>query len=160
MQFVSEWAANEGRNLIYFQPQVLETFRSYIQIESNDLEAGGLLLGYVRGSHLEIVEATVPTKFDKRRRYLFERMRDLHDAIAYKLWSQSDGKVRYLGEWHTHPECNPSPSGIDLREWHALATKRKDSRPVLGVIVGRYGLYVESTPRFGQGVRYEPIQLS
>ncbi|RMR52237.1 hypothetical protein ALP83_101931 [Pseudomonas syringae pv. actinidiae] len=157
MQFISEWAANEGRNLIYFQPQVLETFSSYVQVKSNDLEAGGLLLGYVRGSHLEIVEATVPTKFDKRFRYLFERMRDLHDAIAHKRWAQSDGKIRYLGEWHTHSENNPSPSGIDLREWHALATKRKDGRPVLGVIVGRHGLYVENTPRQGQPMRYEPI---
>ncbi|WP_116828022.1 Mov34/MPN/PAD-1 family protein [Pseudomonas syringae] len=158
MHFLSEWAANEGRNLIYFQPQVLETFKSYIQVEPNDLEAGGLLLGYVRGSHLEIIEATVPTKFDKRLRYFFERMQELHDAIAHKRWVQSDGKIRYLGEWHTHPENYPSPSGIDLREWHVLAAKRKDGRPVLGVIVGRHGLYVENTPRLGRAVRYEPIQ--
>ncbi|WP_310886220.1 MULTISPECIES: Mov34/MPN/PAD-1 family protein [Pseudomonas syringae group] len=85
-------------------------------------------------------------------------VRDLHDAIAHKRWEHSEGKIRSLGEWHTHPENNPSPSGIDLREWHALASKRKDGRPVLGVIVGRHDLYVENTPQFGQGVRYEPIQ--
>lgn len=154
MQFVTEWFANQGRNLIYIHPEVLEVFQRHIQVEPSDLEGGGLLLGYVRGSHLEIVEATVPTKFDRRFHTFFERMKDLHEHIAQKRWSDSSGLVRYIGEWHTHPQDYPSPSGVDLTEWRKLAVKRKDKRPVLGLIVGRQTLYLESTPSYGSGTRF------
>lgn len=160
MRFIAEWAANEGRSLIYLHPQVLETFEAHVQTKSDDLEAGGLLLGYVRGPHLEITEATHPTKFDRRLKYLFERMQELHASIAQMRWSESQGKIRYLGEWHTHPEDCPSPSAIDLHEWRVLAKKRRDGRPVLAVIVGRHGLYVECTHTRGPSVRYESIKNS
>lgn len=157
MQFVAEWSANQGRNLIYIRPAVLEVLQRYIQAEASDLEAGGLLLGYVRGSHLEIVEATVPTKFDRRFRTFFERMRDFHERIAKKRWVDSSGLVRYIGEWHTHPQDYPSPSGIDLTEWRKLAVKRSDERPILGLIVGRKTLYLEYMPRVGEGMQFHPI---
>lgn len=154
MQFVAEWSANEGRNLIYIHPGVLDVFRRHVQAGPADLEAGGLLLGYVRGSHLEIVEATVPTKFDRRFRAFFERMKDMHEQIAQKRWIDSDGLVRYIGEWHTHPQEHPMPSGTDLTEWRKLAVKRKDKRPLLGLIVGRKSLYLECMPTEGRGTEY------
>lgn len=157
MQFVAEWSANQGRNLIYIHPAVLEVFRQYIQAGPSDLEAGGLLLGYVRGSHLEIVEATVPTRFDRRFRTFFERMCDLHERIAKKRWVDSSGLVRYIGEWHTHPQDYPSPSGTDLIEWRKLALKRNDERPVLGLIVGRKTLYLECMPCVGEGMKFHSI---
>lgn len=42
----------------------------------------GLLLGSVHGTHMLIGQATVPTAWDKRFRYLFERMPYGHEAIA------------------------------------------------------------------------------
>lgn len=40
----------------------------------------------------------------------------------------------YVGEWHTHPECNPTPSTIDMRGWTQASSTRK--APMLFVIVG------------------------
>ncbi|UZA68695.1 Mov34/MPN/PAD-1 family protein [Pseudomonas viridiflava] len=156
MHFITEWSANQGRNLIYIHPEVLDVFQRHIQACASDLEGGGLLLGYVRGSHLEIVEATIPTKFDRRFRAFFERMTDLHEHIAQKRWADSDGLIRYVGEWHTHPQDYPSPSGTDLTEWRKLAVKRKDRRPVLGIIVGRKALYLESMHSAGNGTQFSP----
>lgn len=156
MHFITEWSANKGRNLIYIHPEVLDVFQRHIQMGASDLEGGGLLLGYVRGSHLEIVEATIPTKFDRRFRAFFERMTDLHEHIAQKRWADSNGLIRYVGEWHTHPQDYPSPSGTDLTEWRNLAVKRKDRRAVLGLIVGRKALYLERMPSDGNGTRFFP----
>lgn len=156
MQFVAEWSANQGRNLIYIHSQVLNVFLRHVQAEPTDMEGGGLLLGYVRGSHLEIVDATEPTKFDRRFRTLFERMREVHEHIAQKQWSDSNGLVRYVGEWHTHPQDHPSPSDTDLTEWKKLAVKRNDKRPVLGLIVGRKTLYLESISRDGTRTEFFP----
>jgi integrative and conjugative element protein (TIGR02256 family) len=127
---------------VYFAPEVLEVFSQYIQGEQ-DTEAGGILLGHVRGIHLEILEATVPTRKDRRLRLFFERLIHGHQSIAERRWRQSKGLIRYVGEWHTHPEDHPTPSRLDVGEWQKLAAARLDGRPVLAAIVGRESLRVE-----------------
>lgn len=64
--------------------------------------------------------------------------------------------VRYIGEWHTHPQEVPSPSHIDLDEWETLATSRADRRPLFAVVVGRQNLHVELM--HADGMRQEFIQ--
>ncbi|MFA1823708.1 Mov34/MPN/PAD-1 family protein [Xanthomonas campestris pv. campestris] len=132
--------------LLNFSASTLEVFNAHIQHRDTDCEAGGLLLGTVHGVHLLINEATAPTKWDKRFRYLFERTPLGHASIALARWRASHGTVRYLGEWHTHPEDQPTPSSLDRSEWHRLAKERKDERPLLAVIVGRKVLHVEMIP--------------
>lgn len=152
MQFVSGWSTPDKRILVNFDKKVLNVFRQHIQRQSSDAEAGGLLLGEVRGRHLNLVDATFPTFDDLRSRYSFERLPQGHAEVAQKMWSDSRGTVRYLGEWHSHPQDCPIPSGIDRSEWKRLASERKDKRPVLAVIVGRSGLHVELVPLKGCGI--------
>jgi integrative and conjugative element protein (TIGR02256 family) len=152
MQFMSSWGTDDRKTLLHFSEPTLETFRLHIQARDADCEAGGLLLGSVHGSHMLIEQATIPTAWDKRFRYLFERMPFGHEAIALSRWKESQGTIRYLGEWHTHPQDYPSPSGIDRTEWSLLSEKRRDKRPMLAVIVGRKALYVEMVSSSGAGL--------
>jgi integrative and conjugative element protein (TIGR02256 family) len=151
MPFLSSWASSDKNRLLHFSTDTLETFCQHVQSRDADREAGGLLLGSVHGAHLLIEQATVPTEWDKRFRYLFERMPFGHEAIALSRWTATQGTVRYLGEWHTHPEDYPHPSGLDRSEWNRLAARRRDKRPMLAVIVGRKSLYVELVPSSGCG---------
>jgi len=149
MQFMSSWATRDKKTLLHFSDTSLETLAQHVQTRVVDCEAGGLLLGSVHGTHMLIEHATAPTAWDKRFRYLFERMPFGHEAIALARWRASQGTVRYLGEWHTHPEDHPCPSGLDRSEWKSLAAKRSDKRPVLAVIVGKKSLHVELVPSSG-----------
>lgn len=158
MQFVSSWATNDKRTLLHFSKPTLETFCQHVQASDTDCEAGGLLLGSVHGAHMLIEEATIPTAWDKRFRYLFERMPFGHEAIALSRWTASQGTVRYLGEWHTHPEDHPHPSGLDRSEWNCLSAQRRDKRPMLAVVVGRKSLYVELVPSSGCGSVLTPVE--
>lgn len=158
MQFMSSWATNDKRTLLHFSTATLETFCLHLQTSEADCEAGGLLLGSVHGAHMLIEQATVPTAWDKRFRCLFERMPFGHEAIALSRWTASQGTVRYLGEWHTHPEDYPRPSGLDRSEWNRLSAKRRDKRPMLSVIVGRKDLYVELVPSTGRGSVFTPVE--
>lgn len=158
MQFMSAWAADDKRVLLHFSKPTLETFCQHVQAGDADSEAGGLLLGSVHGAHILIGQATAPTAWDKRFRYLFERMPFSHEAIALSRWTASHGTVRYLGEWHTHPEDHPHPSGLDRSEWNRLSAKRRDKRPMLAVIVGRKSLYVELVPSSGRGSVFSPVE--
>lgn len=155
---MSSWATNDRKTLLHFSDSSLKVFSQYVQRREVDCEAGGLLLGSVHGAHMLIEQATVPTAWDKRFRYLFERMPFGHEAIALARWTASQGTVRYLGEWHTHPEDYPHPSGLDRSEWNRLAAKRRDRRPMLAVIVGRKSLYVEWVPSSGHGSVLIPVE--
>jgi integrative and conjugative element protein (TIGR02256 family) len=158
MQFMSSWGTGDRRTLLHFSDASLEIFSQHIQLRDADCEAGGLLLGSVHGNHMLIEQVTVPTVQDKRFRCLFERMPFSHETIALARWTTSQGTIRYLGEWHTHPEDYPYPSGLDRTEWNNLAVKRYDKRPVLVVIVGRKSLHVELVPSSGQGSVLIPVE--
>lgn len=157
MQFISAWRSADSRILLDLGTHSLEVFSAHVQSSVTAPEAGGLLLGTVHGQDMLISEATVPTRMDRQLRTLFERMPCRHRAIAKRRWRASAGTVRYLGEWHTHPEDHPHPSGIDLVEWRALASKRRDRRAVLVVIVGRKGLHVELMAASGERTQLLPI---
>lgn len=158
MLSLSDWGTLDRRTLVHLAGDVLTVFESHIQPIGRSRESGGILLGCVRGSNLEIVEATIPSRFDERFPFLFVRKAAWHRQVAEKRWRRSGGTVRYLGEWHTHPEDLPSPSTVDLVEWRKLAVKRNDGRPLLAVIVGRRGLHVELIDDVGQRVVLEPIR--
>ncbi len=143
MQYLSSWATSNKLTLLHFSAPVIEIFEQYIQNAVSDSEAGGILLGTVHGTNILVTEATTPTAWDKRFKFLFERMPIGHRSIAQLRWRNSDATIRYIGEWHTHPEDYPSPSDLDCDEWRKLSMQRKDKRPLLAVIVGRKNLHVE-----------------
>lgn len=139
---MSNWATEDRKVLLHFSAKALDTFSRYVQSEDSSCEAGGILLGSVHGFNMLVDEATSPTIHDKRRRSFFERMPFGHDSIALSRWVNSGGVIRYLGEWHTHPEGYPTPSNLDKLEWRRVAATRQDMRPILTTIVGIKGMYV------------------
>lgn len=149
MQYLKYWRVPGGGPCLVIQDAVLEVFAKHAQTNIFTPESGGILLGYVREPHLEVLEATEPTRWDKRLRCFFDRSAQGHHDLAQRRWAESGGMVRYLGEWHTHPEDYPTPSGVDKSGWIKLANRRQDKRPVLAIIVGRKGLHVELIDREG-----------
>lgn len=149
MRFVDLWQMPGQKSYVLFQVSVLETFESYRQSSLASTEAGGVLLGYVRAGHLEVIQATPPQAEDVRHRVRYERNDPTHQALADLMWKESEGGVRYLGEWHTHPEDRPTPSGVDIIGWRHRASQRQDARATLGVIVGRVALYVSLVDKHG-----------
>lgn len=122
----------EGQILI--ESEVLIALEAYRQRKSSDPEAGGLLLGFRRGPHLHVTASTKPFPTDRRTRISFNRERAGHAEAAYEYWRTSGECMDYLGEWHSHPEAEASPSGIDLHEWRMLLRNR--SSALLFVIIG------------------------
>jgi integrative and conjugative element protein (TIGR02256 family) len=151
------WSTVDRRVLLSLDDEVLKVFTRFAQTNVHAPESGGILLGRVRGENLEVIEATYPTLWDRGRRFFFERSEQLHQEIARKRWEQTYGTVRYLGEWHTHPEDYPRPSSTDRTEWLKLTRTRQDNRPMLAVIVGRKSLYVELVAPQGPSQTLSPM---
>ncbi|WP_366139479.1 Mov34/MPN/PAD-1 family protein [uncultured Endozoicomonas sp.] len=126
-------------HMVLMSSDVLAFFQSHCQVEGP--ESGGLMLGYWRDPHLEIIKCTAPMPEDKQSRFSFLRKDRHHMMLAQALHNSSQQKICYLGEWHTHPEEIPSPSLTDCREWKVIQSKY--NRPLSFVIVGRGRLYVQ-----------------
>lgn len=114
--------------------EVVERLVPFRQHHSHAPEAGGILIGYRRGEHLHVVDATTPGARDRRSRYEFQRKDPIHQYTALALWKRSQHTLDYLGEWHTHPQAHPTPSCIDTGEWAKIMCDRRV--PMIFAVLG------------------------
>jgi len=106
-----------GKYNINLSENVLYILNKYIQ-NKNQNESGGIILGWVSNkndNNIYVTKLSLPTNFDKSSRYAFERDKHIAKIITDYEFYNSNGKIVYLGEWHTHPESNPSPSSVDIK---------------------------------------------
>lgn len=154
MRYLASWASPDG--LLVLSAEARLTFERFRQ-EGFRPEAGGILLGFRRGPHFEVVKATPPSARDERRRASFVREPDVHQELAIRAWRASRGIMDHIGEWHTHSESTPSPSLIDMGEWAKVARRRRPSAPMLGIIVGTRSLYVAKLDPDGRTTAYVQV---
>lgn len=134
-----------GGGELQFSPGAIHTMRSHIQRRCWSPEAGGILLGrlLLDDDHVVVDEVTVPGPHDRRGRFRFFRAEHPAQGIVNEAWARSGGELNYLGEWHTHPENDPTPSRHDRREWRRLVTMQTyEQSSLFFVIVGRHQLRV------------------
>lgn len=128
-----------GGRLSISEPALGE-FNAYRQMQSDDTEAGGLLLGrlIVGTNDIVIDEATPPSPKDRRSRFAFRRSKRPAQNRVDAAWTESTATRVYLGEWHTHPEADPRPSLIDRCNWKKIVARaRFEQESLFFVIVGR-----------------------
>lgn len=110
------------------------------QLESMAPEAGGMLLGrlIVESDDLIVDEVSEPAASDRRSRYSFMRSKKHAQWRVSSAWEESEHTKNYLGEWHTHPEDDPTPSAVDLANWRRISKVAQYEQDfLLFVIVGR-----------------------
>jgi len=137
-----------GACVLEFTPQVYQEMQAYRQTRPEDHEAGGVLLGRVYPSRTVVQRVSVPGEGDKAGRFFFDRSVRRAQAIVNEAWNESNGELVYLGEWHTHPEGFPRPSGTDLALIHnMLRDSRMEIDRLYLTIVGLDAWYVSCQSR-------------
>lgn len=118
--------------------EVLARLQAYAQHAPDAPEAGGVLLGrYLLESNDVVVDdLTEPMPGDQRGRFFFHRAQVAHQQAIEKAWRASGGTRTYLGEWHTHPEPYPTPSGTDRRDWRRKLRHDQYFARLLFLLVG------------------------
>ena len=123
---------------ITIKPEVLSDLKRYYY-SNTKYETGGILLGKFNRNNriIEIVEAyELKTNFFSR--ILYQRNTRKAQKIINKRWFETDGVINYVGEWHTHPCMQVSPSDTDIHSLKEITAKVKDSLPgTLLIIVGK-----------------------
>jgi integrative and conjugative element protein (TIGR02256 family) len=128
------YSIGESGQHIVFEAQVLDHFYRWKQLHSGMSEAGGQLFGLVDSSRVTIKVATGPRHSDRRGRFFF-----MADRFAERreITTMYKSGLHYFGDWHTHPQKVPTPSGTDLVSIADLFARSKhELNALLMVIVG------------------------
>lgn len=118
----------------------------FLAVDPGECEAGGILLGYRRDPHIEIVDATFPSNGDVRRPLAFTRQSATHQRIAKRVWRNSGQLIDYVGEWHTHPEPHPLPSRLDRDELCRRSCQHR-FEALVELIIGSRSVYAALAAR-------------
>jgi integrative and conjugative element protein (TIGR02256 family) len=81
-----------------------------------------------------------PSPKNKSGRTWLERDLAAAQDFVDRVHRQSAGQLTYIGEWHTHPEKHPTPSGADIGMLSDILAGSKPPPPYLfGLILGNEG---------------------
>lgn len=131
--------------------KAVQQMLSYRQRTWWQTEAGGILLGrhLLDSEDVVVDEVTTPQRSDRRSRFGFFRSKK-HGLIAHNRWAEEANTLAYLGLWHTHPESEPTPSGVDQNDWsQAMSTDSFHGDRLFFPIVGINRICVWSMTRDG-----------
>lgn len=100
----------EETNII-INEQIEETLTSLIQ---KDNERGGVLMGqlYPNSNIVKLTHIIECPYLEQSKYGLLVDNKALNEEIN-KIW-EDDNTITYIGDWHTHPEKNPTPSYTDI----------------------------------------------
>jgi integrative and conjugative element protein (TIGR02256 family) len=129
----------EDGSLVVIIPDVIKVFMSYRQLNVTSPESAGVLIGERRGSHIVIKTVSEPNNNDIRSRFTVNRIGTHHQQKVDQAFIDSKGTSQYVGEWHTHPEDIPTPSGLDFESWNE---NLNSNLPLILIIVGRKQFWV------------------
>ena len=124
----------ESGQYLVLDTGVLGHFHKWRQLHPGMHEAGGQLFGLVDAACITISMATGPRRSDRRGRFFFVANRF---AERREINAMHKSGLHYLGDWHTHPQVFPAPSGTDLASMADLYVRSKhELHAFLMIIVG------------------------
>lgn len=134
-----------------FSDVCLRTFDEHRQRSCVSREIGGQLFARFTNAGISVDLVTVTRGKSKRTRFGFWPDRQAEREEIAQLFR---GGYHYLGDWHTHPEARPSPSGPDQQKMLDIFRMSKHQlNAMLMVIVGQEdfpeGLYVGAVTAAG-----------
>lgn len=106
------YAIGQSGQRLVIEQRVLDHFARHQQKRWYQKEAGGQLFARFEAESVILSQVSGPRKTDKRSRFGYEGDRSAERREIEEMYGQG---LHYIGDWHTHPEPLPQPSGLDLR---------------------------------------------
>ena len=127
------YLAAKGEQRIELTDKVLHHIWRYRQHAAHSAEAGGLLFAELSDACIRVVAATGPSILDRRSRYSFESSAWAAKRTISRMHRRG---MHYVGEWHTHPEPVPNPSGDDRHSIRSVFLESKHPFAGLLLVIG------------------------
>lgn len=110
------------------------------------LESGGALFGWQTEDSCVIACAGDPGPRAQHHRHSFQADRAHTQELIDDVHSRSNGRCRFLGSWHSHPDGSQVPSSRDARTAQAIALDPDVGVPEPLVLVVRLNALQETEP--------------
>ncbi len=123
-------------NRILFQKECLKEI-IFQCAEQEEKETGGVLLGRVVKNTFIVTKVSGPGLNAIHEPLYFRADNNFIDMFIDLEFANSEGKIIYLGEWHTHPQVNPYPSQLDLFSLDEITYSANS--PKILLIIGAIG---------------------
>lgn len=120
---------------------VLDELKKMVQ-EKKGIETGGILAGFIDGDgRANITHISGPGPKAVHATDKFEKDVEYCQKLLDKLYEQYGDKAVYIGEWHSHPNSNNSPSNTDIQSMAEIALQKEylTDQPVM-IIFSTEGL--------------------
>lgn len=116
---------NEREHKILISKKNVEFMRNLVK-ENPTVETGGILAG-VRDSegNFEITDVSGPGPKATKKGTKFEKDIEYCQNFLDKLYVDSNKKILYLGEWHSHPALDNRLSGQDIESLSGIAEQKE-----------------------------------
>lgn len=135
----SEYLMPGNERSLVFSQDVMDYLVANRQNKSWDKESGGQLFAKITPHEIFVVEATGPRMTDLRTRTSYKPDRHLEQVEINEHFQK---KLSFVGDWHSHPEKNPSPSFTDSQSMTECFRKSKHSlTSFILVIIGTEKLW-------------------
>jgi integrative and conjugative element protein (TIGR02256 family) len=125
--------------VLWLPQQLIEAEVAKDIVEHYPNEAGGMLLGYVNGTHRVVTALIGAGPGAKHGKYYMVPDDHYQQEKLLEHFERTDGRESFLGEWHSHPEASPRMSRTDRRTLHNVTIKSENlaALPVM-MIAGVY----------------------
>lgn len=114
-------------------------------------ETGGMLLGYEADNGEAVVTEVIgPGPTARHGRFRFKPDADFQQAELETHYLKTNGRETYLGDWHTHPAGNATPSLLDKRTLARIACTPSSgtAKPIMAILSKEHGSWVPGAVRF------------
>jgi integrative and conjugative element protein (TIGR02256 family) len=126
---------SDQRPDIWILPEALALIGEEAIRSRDGLETGGILLGTDDGQEIVIRHAGGPGPKARRESHRF--LRDLAHAQQLAELAWREDQSQWIGEWHTHPSGDLTPSNYDLEAYaRHLHDPELNFKRFLTIIVG------------------------
>jgi integrative and conjugative element protein (TIGR02256 family) len=116
------WWFPERECLVQLPDVLLDTMKA-LASEATPNETGGTLVGYYSEDRRVafVTQVLVAKAGARRKRSGFFRPPDSVDDQLRRVYKETKGRTYFLGDWHSHPLGQPTPSSVDLGTLRGLA---------------------------------------
>ncbi len=93
--------------------------------ENSAIETGGVMAGTVDDKgNVTVTHVSGPGHKAIMSATMFEKDVAFCQAFLDDLYTESNHKIVYVGEWHSHPSTNNQPSGTDIKSLAEIAVEK------------------------------------
>lgn len=100
--------------LIYIRESLINSIIDQT-LFSEPLETGGMLLGYIEQRNYYVVDLVDAGPEAVHEREYFLPDGKYQQPILEQKFFESNGKVTFLGDWHSHPNADSYLSNLDMK---------------------------------------------